>query len=161
MEPDFLAIENTNIPFEDGDIVARTLPSGVKETYKIIDTGFVSGGNNFKAHYQMTIEKTTVQKATQPLTVIANNNSKINFNSTDNSINISLDGEENARFDELIQVIKGLPNHEDILAIIEEMKGAAHTSGFAEKYARFTEMAANHMTIIAPFIPFLVSLITS
>lgn len=42
---------------------------------------------------------------------------------------------------------------ETLLALIGEMQAKKHTDGFREVYNKFLVSAANHMTILAPFIP--------
>jgi len=46
-----------------------------------------------------------------------------------------------------------------ILALIEKMEAKKGTDGFRETYTEFLVSAANHMTIIAPFLPALTKLL--
>lgn len=86
---------------------------------------------------------------------------KVNINSTDNSTNISV--ESSPIFNGLIEAISksSIEANEksQILAKVEAMKQAEGSSGFLQKYKDFMQNAANHMTVISPFIPALTSLI--
>src|SRR5271163_3589189 len=47
-----------NLLVEDGDTVERTLPNGIVERFRVLDTGFHPGlGGTISPHYQMKVEK--------------------------------------------------------------------------------------------------------
>ena len=46
-------VDDASICIEDGDTFERTLPSGVKEQYLVIDSGFFKGSHGFSDHYQV------------------------------------------------------------------------------------------------------------
>ena len=52
-------VDDASICIEDGDTFERTLPSGVKEQYLVIDSGFFKGSHGFSDHYQVKVEKQT------------------------------------------------------------------------------------------------------
>jgi hypothetical protein len=87
---------------------------------------------------------------------------KVNINSTDNSTNITIDS--SSIFGGLSSAITNAPIEEkqkaQLLAKVEDLKQAEGSSGFVEKYKDFIQNAANHMSVISPFIPALTSLIT-
>lgn len=89
----------------------------------------------------------------------ASSNSKVNLNSTDNSIRIDITQEEKNKFDDLFSEIKKIQNSEELLSAAIELKEAARTETFKDKYLNFMSNAANHMTVLAPLITFLPSLI--
>jgi hypothetical protein len=88
-------------------------------------------------------------------------NGKVNINSIDNSTNISIDS--SSIFSGLSDAINRStieePQKIQLLAKIEELKQAEGTGGFINKYKDFMQNAANHMSVISPFIPALTSLI--
>lgn len=151
------------IPIEEGDTIERTLShNGLKEKYVVLDRGFYDETHGVPAHYQVKVEKAT--KPVNPLsnnatTINASGNAKVNFQSTDNSINISLTQEEIKQFDELYNAIESIPNSTEILEVAKELQGSAKSPSFKEKYIDFMSIAADHMTVLAPFIPFLIGLI--
>jgi len=87
---------------------------------------------------------------------------KVNINSTDNSTNINIDS--SSIFGGLSNAISSAPIEEmqkaQLLAKVEELRQAEGTGGFVQKYKDFMQNAANHMTVISPFIPALTSLIS-
>ena len=89
-------------------------------------------------------------------------NGKVNINSTDNSTNISTDS--SSIFGSLSNAINNAPIEEkqkvQLMAKVEELKQAEGTGGYIQKYNEFMQNAANHMTVISPFIPALTSLIS-
>ena len=52
-------VDDTSICVEEGDIFERTLPSGIKERYLVLDNGYFCGSSGIPAHYQVKVEKKT------------------------------------------------------------------------------------------------------
>ena len=50
-------IKDKMISLEDGDKIKRTLPSGIHESYTVLDNGFYHGGNGLSGGYQAKVEK--------------------------------------------------------------------------------------------------------
>jgi hypothetical protein len=107
------------------------------------------------------IEKGEAPVEKEPNITIGHINGKVNINSTDNSTNINI--ESSSIFGGLSNAISNAPIEEkqkaQLLAKVEELRQAEGTSGFVQKYKDFMQNAANHMTVISPFIPALTSLI--
>jgi hypothetical protein len=107
------------------------------------------------------IEKGEAPVEKEPNITIGNINGKVNINSTDNSANINI--ESSSIFGGLSNAISNAPIEEkqkaQLLAKVEELRQAQGTSGFVQKYKDFMQNAANHMTVISPFISALTSLI--
>lgn len=89
--------------------------------------------------------------------------SRINIHSQDNSINISHQLTENL-FADMRQVIQAniqdKEERDEILQMLEELQAAKGTNNFTDKYQRFIAAAANHMELLAPFIPALTQMLT-
>jgi hypothetical protein len=87
---------------------------------------------------------------------------KVNINSTDNSTIISIDS--SSIYTGISEAITKSTIEEDLkvqlLRQIDEMKYSEGTQSFLQKYKDFMQNAANHMTVISPFIPALSSLIS-
>ncbi|WP_096081840.1 hypothetical protein [Enterococcus mundtii] len=134
----------------------------MKEKYLVVDRGFYDETHGIPAHYQIKVEK-----ATKPVSPLSNNttninasgNAKVNFQSTDNSITISLTQEETKQFDELYNAIESISNSTKILEVAKELQDSEKSPSFKEKYIDFMSVTADHMTVLAPFIPFLTGLI--
>ncbi|WP_454709537.1 hypothetical protein [Delftia acidovorans] len=107
------------------------------------------------------IEKGEAPVEKEPNITIGHISGKVNINSTDNSTNINIDS--SSIFGGLSNAINSAPIEEvqkaQLLAKVEELRQAEGTGGFLQKYKDFMQNAANHMTVISPFIPALTSLI--
>lgn len=92
---------------------------------------------------------------------IGYNHGKVNINSTDNSTNISIDSSSifECLSDAISKALIEETQKAQLLVKVGQLKQAKGTDGFSEKYKDFMQNAANHMTVISPFIPALTSLI--
>lgn len=150
------------LPIEEGDIIERILPNGLVEKYRVNDRGFHSMPS---PHYQVKASKlsTTPQKEVMPATVVHQyyqygNNSRMNVNSTDLSNNI-VNKTELSEFEKIREIIiNQIPDEQKrtrCLATLDDLKDSIGEKSYSEKYKRFIEVAADHISIIAPFIPYL------
>lgn len=83
-------------------------------------------------------------------------NGNANVHSVDNSvrtINITNNGTE--LFDKMLDVASNIAtdNKNDIISAIKDMQMDCGKPSLKEKYYKFIEVAANHMSLFAPFIP--------
>jgi hypothetical protein len=155
-------IGDAKLPLEENDKIYRKLPNGLVETYIVLDRGYFSG---FGGHYQAKVRKEGSIKEDKYQSIItvytaSGPNSRININSSDNSTNYinNLD----SLFNDLKIVLESLPDkeiQEKSLQILEELKKSKDTPSYLIKYQEFVSLLANHMTVIAPFIPALTQLI--
>jgi hypothetical protein len=80
-----------DLPIEVGDHFLRELPNGLVDDYIVIDPGYRSGiAGAIQPHYQVKVRRSDAPPAL-PQTIIANfhgPNSRVNMNSTDNSVNV-------------------------------------------------------------------------
>ena len=158
-------INNKTIPLEDGDKIIRTLPTGVTESYIVLDNGFYHGGNGLPGGYQATVikESANSNSANPSNTIVYNinaNNSNINVNPNNSYINNSI-YEENIFTKirtELDAKITDDNLKNKILPLLSDLEQSRGTDTFSIKYNAFISSLANHMTIIAPFIPALMLL---
>lgn len=165
VQPDMIFIHDEKLPLEENDKIYRKLPNGLFEIYVVVDRGFYSKFHNIPAHFQAKVRKEgNIQKdkcqSIRNVYNINGANSRININSTDNSSNIS--DVPNLLFDDIkksLETIKEGEIQELSLKILEELKRTQNTSSFTSNYQKFIASLANHMTLIAPFIPALTQLI--
>ena len=159
--------EDMEVPIEEEDTIERVLPNGLIEEYVVLDRGYYDEDFPLPAHYQVQVEKaqspkgkmeTKIYNNTNHIT--ASGNARVNLNSTDHSINTNITQEENDKFEELFSEIKKLPNSEELLSSAIELKESVKTETFKDKYVAFMANAANHMTVLAPFIAFLPALLS-
>jgi hypothetical protein len=85
-----------------------------------------------------------------------------NVQSTDQSLNVVTvtSGELFVQLREQVKV--RVPASEEQAAILDRLEAleqAQNTNSFAQKYAEFIAVAANHMQLIAPFIPALTEML--
>lgn len=162
VQPKLILIEAVNVVIEEEDIFERSLPNGSAERYKVLDRGFYKGMHGIPDHYQVSVIKTTaVPRYTSSGTTynIQNDAGRININSIDNSVNIALSANEEQLFKTIQQLADSLPNNDEIIKAVFEMKQEARKPSFAAKYNAFIQSIANHITIFAPFIPALTALL--
>ena len=90
--PDVIITERYDVPIESGDLLVRKLPSGLEETFKIIDPGFYQGMSGLSSGYKISYKKLGIPEAEAAIKNITYNihghNARVNNNSTDNSNNV-------------------------------------------------------------------------
>lgn len=152
-------IFDEKLPIEEQDIIYRSLPSGLVEKYEVIDRGFFSAIGGIQSHYQTKVRKegSIKNEQYQQITNIYNLNglqSKVNINSTDNSVNLLQQNKE--LFDDILMALENISDtkvKDEAINIVNEMKGNIGKPTFKEKYQSFISTLSNYITIIAPFIP--------
>ena len=85
----------------------------------------------------------------------------MNVQSVDNSINVVeiTNDQVVQRIRETIQANVPFEQRPGILERLEVLEKAQSTPSFARRYTEFIAAAANHMTLLAPFIPALTELL--
>lgn len=84
------------LPVEVGDYLLRNLPNGLVEKYEVTNSMYYDVGHGLDAHFQIDVARAGSPQAQAAVVQgITNNfngpNSRVNINSTDNSINVSAD----------------------------------------------------------------------
>lgn len=160
---EIIFIEDATVPIEDGDLVERVIPSGTKEQYLVVDSGFHRGVRGMPDHYQVKVEKQSVYRKMSRgqvnYTYNISHTERVNINSTDNSTNNHYSADDVTLMDSLRSKAHGLDNENELIAAIDRMEESVGTNTFIEKYNAFIQNAANHMTLFAPFIPALTALL--
>jgi len=167
VQPNMIFIDDNSIPIEEGDYLIRKLASnGLEEKYVVLDRGFYEAEFGEEAHYQCKVKKTsTLELTRQPQNVVYNlygANARVNNHSTDQSVNI-INTSSDDLFDKLRQTIKESIDDEnekmELRMLVNELEANQKTGNFNQLYTKFITSAANHMTLISPFIPALSQLI--
>ncbi len=158
-----ISIHDISLPIEEGDRLLRILPNGLEEYYLVLDRGYHQALASIPARYNVKVRKETkqdIKETASPTYNVTANNSRVNIHSNDYSINVQID--ETNVFEKLKNTIeKNISNHDEkakLLSKVDELKTSQNTQRFTERYKEFIALAANHMTIIKPFIPLLTSL---
>jgi hypothetical protein len=165
VQPTIIFIHDEKLPLEENDKIFRKLPSGLVETYIVIDRGYFSGIGGIKGHYQAKVRKEGSINEEKYKSIInvyhaSGPNSRINISSTDNSQNHYSDPD--FLFNELKLVLDGIIDgeiKEKSLQLLEELNRSKRTTSYLQNYQDFISLMANHITVIAPFIPALTQLI--
>ena len=93
---------------------------------------------------------------------ISGHNVRVNSNSTDDSVNIVSVSQEQVFTtlkQEFVERIQDVEEQKDIIKKLDALQKAQGTKSFGERYTEFISAAANHMTVIGPFIPALTELL--
>lgn len=97
---------NADFPLEVGDVFVRTIPTGMVENFVVTDPGYHNAFHGIQAHYQCKVRRGDAPSS--PPRFSANfygANSRINLNSTDQSINVASPG---IQLDELAGLVEQL-----------------------------------------------------
>ncbi len=153
---------------QDGDTIVRHLPDGRDEEYLVLDSGYVAEFHSIPASYKSKVEKKTAIKRSpfHAGTVYNVNfsgaNSRFNLHSLDLSSNL-VDVDPDGLFQELrtaiARDIEDEARSDAMLKQVAEMKKVQGTPKFLEAYQAFISSAADHMTVVVPFIPALTQLL--
>lgn len=147
-----------SLPIEEGDTIEHVRPNGFVERYTVLDVHYGKGMKGMPSVLSMEVRKETAIPRTPPSPPNVYNlhgaNARVNNQSLDASVNIARI-EPAPVFDELREAIRQITRDEDrvpLLARVDEMQETQGTPGFLAKYQAFMQQAANHATVIAPFI---------
>ena len=156
---------DTSLPLEVGDHLLRQLPNGFVEDFIVDDPSYFSDVGGIGAHFQVKVHRSGMPAAL-PSTIINNitgDHARVNIQSVDASRNRIVQNDMGI-FKELAAAIHAGVNSEEQDAILERLMAlekAAGTPSFKDQYQEFISSAANHITIIAPFIPALTKMLSS
>jgi len=166
VQKDKIFTNDKRIPIEEGDVFERKLPSGIIERYTVLDAGYYEGMGGIESHYQSIVRKETkIEPRAQPSQTVYNligPNSRVNIHSVDDSTNLV--GIEPAElFNRLRAAMKQSVLDSELLEKLQQkvndLEKTQGTSNFLARYQEFIALAANHMTILAPFIPALTQML--
>ena len=166
VQSNMILTTKTEVPIEDGDRFERSLPSGVLERFLILDAGFMQTFHGIPAHYQSKVHKETAIPEVVPSTPIVYNlvgpNTRVNIQSSDSSINV-VNVEASALFDDLRKAlsesIKDESLRQRIRETVDAMQTAVGTRSFVDRYKDLIGVAADHVSVLAPFLPALTQLL--
>jgi hypothetical protein len=162
VQKDVIFIDDYSLPIEEEDKILRELPSGLTETYNVIDRGYYEAFHSIPAHYEVKVEKETSNKKQSSEIIsynVVGNNSRININSNDNSLNLSTESlNEDNVFEKLRETINIKLNDkqkEDVFLSINELEQTKGSDKYATAYKSFIQKTKDWVEIVSPFIPLL------
>lgn len=158
-------IEDTSVSIEEEDIIERTLPNGTKERFVVLDRGFYKGMHGIPDNYQIKVEKeskykSTINSGSSQTYNINNQSGKVNIHSVDQSINYTLTANDEQLFITLKDLDRSVDHDGQLEELVQQLRDNVGKKTYAEKYNKFIQSAANHMTVFAPFIPMLSEFLT-
>jgi hypothetical protein len=160
-------IGDVRLPIHEGDVIERALPNGSLEQHVILQIDYAHGAvaQFFTCH---TRKEGAIPRANPtPSSVVYNlvgPGSRVNINSTDLSTNV-VDVNSTDLFTELRKALEsGLDRAEEREGVLAELRGLEFAVGqpsYVERYQKFIASVADHMSVVAPFIPALTQLLPS
>ena len=167
LQPTKALFQSPDVPVEDGDTLIRELPDGRSEEYLVVDSGFRHAIGSFPDHYQSKIKKksaiaTDAQRHVVYNVQLSGENARFNLNSIDLSSNV-VDVQVGDLFAKIKQVlsdaVEDAEERASLLRRAAELESAVRTPTFVERYKAFVSSAADHMALLAPFLPALTQLL--
>jgi len=155
-------VEDVTADIQPGDEIRRLLPNGKEEVFMVNDPRFYDAGG-FGPHYQIKISR----KGTFPLhsggnynVTVSGVNSRVNISSVDSSTNTVLSGDI---FNDLRRAVESgvhdASTRAALIRKIDDAEKARDTDRFVQAYQAVVASAADHITILAPFLPALTRLL--
>jgi hypothetical protein len=159
---DQIVVPDVSASIDIGDEIRRSLPNGKDETFEVMDPVFQEAFGGIPAHYQVKVRKKgllpTGSGGNYTINV-SGSNSRVNIHSQDNSRNFANDLKvfEDAR----AAVLAHLPDNDQRAQIVRALDAAKAATGdpdsYRAAYQKLISSAADHMTVLAPFLPMLTS----
>jgi hypothetical protein len=155
-------IEDMTADVRPGDEIRRMLPNGREEAFVVQDPKYYGKGP-FGPHYQVKIGRGGVypkHTGGNYKIDVSGPNSRVNIHSTDQSINTVVGDEV---FKQLRKALdEGIGEEgerEKLRNLVNRVEAARDQKSYIDSYQALIASAANHMTIIAPFLPALTELL--
>ena len=156
-------INDVTIPLSIGDSIARMLPSGQEEKFIVTDFHLYRGGRAIPDYYEISYEREELrQHHPQPPSVsvhmASSPQARVTLNAADQSINV-INNQSEATFEQLraliAESITDVGTRDLLLKKVDEMESSRESGAFMTSYKEFISAAADHITILAPFLPML------
>lgn len=153
--------EDVSIHVEPGDEIRRPLPNGSDETFLVTDVRYSDGLHTIPPSFIIEIQRKGALPHRMPHSVSVNGpNARVTFGH-DSSVNISHDGDVIQQAGDAIAA--HVQNDEErviLMGALAELKAATEPASKASAYQKLVANAANHMTVLAPFLPALTQLLS-
>lgn len=170
-------------PVEPGDVLVREMPFGKPERYVVDEPNYIQGLGRIPAHFEATVTRESKAKVEAmiagrdmhpaqdqgraPAQITYNvygGNARFNQNSTDNSMNVTIESSDGVFEDlksELRANVDDPQRIAELEAIISDMQASQHDSkGMSEKLGQLISKGSDLMGIIGPFVPMLTGIAT-
>ena len=156
---------DVTVPVAVGDRVERDLPSGQTEILIVTNVHLSRGFGGIPDFYEIDYKPEGVQQP-QPTTfnfnVSDSPQTRVNLYSTDQSKNI-INGQSEQLFTQIRELLResiaDSPDLDVLLERVDDMERSRATGDFTRAYRDFVAAAADHISILAPMLPALTSLL--
>lgn len=152
-----IAVDDPSATILVGDELRRRLPNGSEEAFEVTDPKFFEGHGGIRAHYQVHFRrKGTFQKGQggNYSVHVSGLNARVNIGSHDQSSNVAVEGDIfgtlKAKLESEVTDREALKK---LIAAVDEMQRQQGKSEFAGAYQKFVSLTADHIGIVAPFLP--------
>jgi hypothetical protein len=156
-------VDDMKVDVREGDEIRRMLPNGRQEAFIVQDPKYYGRGLVGPAHYQVRVGRSKVfdrQTGGNYNIHVSGANSRVNFQSTDQSTN-TIVGDN--LFHEVRKALDdGVPHAEQrayLKGLLDEMETAPDKKRFTTSYQSLIASAADHITILTPFLTPLAELV--
>lgn len=159
VHPKVVMIQDSSVVICPGDEIRRLIPSGVEETYEVIDPVLCQNSMIFpSAYYQVKVKRKGAyprgQGGNYNIHHVHASGQIVNIGSQDRSTNIAIQGDVFGDISAALQgVVKDADELHRLLSAVDEMKRQRGGAGFAAAYRSFVSLAADHLGVLAPFLP--------
>jgi hypothetical protein len=154
-------VDDMKADIQPGDEIRRALPNGKDEVFTVEDPKLYRGGP-FGSHYQIAISRrgSFEHKTGGHYQIhLSGQNARVNIASTDNSTNTA---NHSQLFTEIREAIdKGVSDTAQRGSIKEhltEIERAKTKTSFIKAYQELIATAADHITVLSPFLPAITAL---
>jgi hypothetical protein len=153
---DLIVIAGKDTVILPGDEIRRVLPNRTDETFEVLDPVFYDTGI-MGAHFQIKVwRKGTFQhgQGGNYSINISGSNPRVNIGSTDNSSNIAIQGDLFGNIEAALRsTVTDQGQLDQILSSLTELRGQRGQLGYIAAYQKFMAIVADHIGIVAPFLP--------
>ena len=161
-------VDDVSVLIEPGDTIERRLKNGRTEVLQVTNVHQYSGSGGIPDFYEIEYERQGAQaRRAQPSTfnvnVLDSLQPHININSTDQSTN-TVHSQPRLIFDEIRSLLReGVHDADEldrILLSVDDMESSSQIPHeFTRAYKDFISTSASHLTLLAPVLPSLASLL--
>lgn len=149
-------IDVMSVDVRPGDEIRRTLPNGQEEAFVVNDPRYFGSGP-FGPHYQIKVSRRGQfdrHAGGNYSLSVSGPNARVNIHSTDHSTNTVTSSNV---FSDVRSALRaaGLPPEKliEVDTRLAEMSAAKDKGTFAKAYQSFVGTVADHITVVAPFLP--------
>lgn len=152
-----ILIPDERVIISPGDEMRRTLPNGTDETFEVVDPIFNQETFGIPGHFLVKVRKKGMfahKTGGNYHITLSGSNSRVNIGSIDNSTNVVVDKSVLSSLREAINThVADDGERSALLAAVTEMEGAEDKTKLGIAYQKLIASAADHMTVLTPFLP--------